>query len=93
MRSSILIEPVVTEKTNVQRDANKYVFRVDYRVNKLQVLAAVRSTFGVNPIKCNIMNVSGKPKRLRYHVGTRSNWKKATITLPVGESIQIFEGA
>lgn len=93
MRSPILIEPVVTEKTNVQRDVNKYVFRVDYRANKLQVLAAVRSTFGVNPIKCNIMNVFGKPKRLRYHVGTRSNWKKATITLPVGESIQIFEGA
>ena len=92
MRSDILLQPVVTEKTNEQRGGRKYVFRVDARANKFQILAAVHTAFGVNPVKCNIINVARKPKRLRYRAGHSSSWKKAIVTLPPGESIQIFEG-
>ena len=41
MRSDILIAPVVTEKSNEQRGARKYAFRVDARANKLQVLSLI----------------------------------------------------
>ena len=93
MRSDVLIAPVVTEKTNAQRAARKYAFRVDVRANKLEIVAAVRETFDVHPVKCHVINVARKPKRLRYRAGHRSSWKKAIVTLPPGESIQIFEGA
>jgi len=94
MRSEILIEPVVTEKSNAMRDGRKYVFRVDARANKPQILSAIRRTFDVHPVACNIINVSRKPKRLRYRqIGYRSTWKKAIVTLPPGETIAIFEGA
>lgn len=94
MISEVIIEPVVTEKSNAMRDRNKYAFRVDSRANKYQILAAVRRAFDVHPIGCNIVNVSRKPKRLRYRTtGYRSSWKKAIITLPAGETIAIFEGA
>ena len=93
MRSDVLIAPVVTEKTNEQRGARKYAFRVDARANKMQIVAAVRAAFDVHPTKCNVINVAPKPKRLRYRAGHRSSWKKAIVTLPPGETIQIFEGA
>ena len=49
MRSDILLEPVVTEKSNQQREAHKYTFKVDARANKHQILTAVRDLFGGNP--------------------------------------------
>jgi large subunit ribosomal protein L23 len=89
----ILIEPILTEKSNFQREAGKYVFRVDPRANKLQISDAVRRLFDVHPVSCNVINVSGKPKRVRYRQGYSSSWKKAVVTLAPGEKIAIFEGA
>jgi len=34
----IIIEPVLTEKTNQMREVGKYVFKVDKRANKYQVM-------------------------------------------------------
>jgi len=89
----VIIEPVVTEKTNIMRDAHKYVFKVDMRANKFQIMAAVRDLFQVHPVSCNIVNVKGKPRRVRYKLGLTSSWKKAIITLPADEKIAAFEGA
>jgi large subunit ribosomal protein L23 len=90
---SILIEPVLTEKSNVMREDGRYVFRVDARADKLMVMEAVRRLFKVNPVSCNIINVASKPKRLRGHSGRTSTWKKAIVRLSPGEKIAIFEGA
>ncbi len=89
----IIIEPIVTEKTNLMRERRKYVFKVDDRANKIQIIQALRELFDVHPVKCNIVNVKRKPKRVRYRIGYTSGWKKAIITLPAGEVIQAFEGA
>ena len=57
----VIIEPVLTEKANVLREQNRYVFRINPRANKIQVIEAVRTLFDVHPVKCNIINVKGKP--------------------------------
>ena len=88
----IIIEPLLTEKTNLQRERNKYAFHVDARANKLQVMRALEELFEVHPVSCNIMNVKGKPKRVRYKAGRTALWKKAIVTLPEGETIPVFEG-
>jgi len=90
---SILIEPVLSEKTNLLREEGQYVFRVDPRADKTQVKEAVRRLFDVHPISCTIINVKGKPKRLRYRSGYTSSWKKAIVRLAKGETIKAFEGA
>ncbi len=89
----IIIEPVLTEKTNKMRDSGKYVFKVDQRANKLQVMTAVAKLFDVHPESCNIINIAGKPKRSRNHAGYTSSWKKAVVTVAKGEKIAVFEGA
>ena len=89
----VIIEPLLTEKTNILRESHMYSFRVDPRANKLQIKDALEKLFNVHPIVCRVMNVKGKPKRLRYRKGYTSRWKKAIVTLPANESIGIFEGA
>jgi large subunit ribosomal protein L23 len=89
----IVVSPVVTEKTNIMRESHKYVFRVDSRANKFQIMKAVREQFGVHPLACNIITVTRKPKKVRYREGYTSSWKKAIITLPPEEKIAVFEGA
>ncbi|HOX18476.1 MAG TPA: 50S ribosomal protein L23 [Spirochaetales bacterium] len=90
---SILIEPVLTEKSNVLRETQRYVFRVDARADKHQVMEAVRRMFEVHPVACNIINVKSKPKRLRGRAGRTATWKKAIVRIAPGETIKIFEGA
>ncbi len=95
---SVLIEPVVTEKTNAMREEKsvKYVFRVAPAANKFQVMDAVRKAFNVKPVACNIICVKSKKKTTRtksgYREGAKSAWKKAVVTLSPGEKIDIFEG-
>lgn len=89
----VIIEPLLTEKTNRMREEHRYAFRVDSRANKLEIKKALEVMFGVHPTDCRVINVKGKPKRLRYRKGYTAGWKKAIVTLPPGESIGIFEGA
>jgi len=90
---SILIGPVLTEKSNVARETGRYAFKVDPRADKLQIMEAVRRMFNVNPVACNIINVTTKPKRLRNRAGRTASWKKAIVKLSPGEKIAVFEGA
>ncbi len=88
----IIIEPVVTEKSNIMRETHKYTFKVDSRANKYQIMDAVRRQYNVHPLACNVMRTATKPKRVRYRPGYTSSWKKAIITIAPEEKITIFEG-
>jgi len=90
---SVLIEPVLSEKTNALREEGKYVFRVDARADKTMVKEAVRRMFKVHPVSCTIVNVKGKPKRQRSAPGYTAAWKKAVVRLAPKETISVFEGA
>ena len=95
---SVIVEPVLTEKTNVMRESEsrKYVFKVNPRANKFEIMKAVHELFAVNPFNCRIINVKRKPRMARtksgFRLGHTSSWKKAIVTLPKGERIDVFEG-
>ena len=89
---NILIEPVLSEKSNLLREQGKYVFKVDPSANKIQIKEAVRRLFKVHPVSCTIIVVARKPKRQRYKAGYTSSWKKAIVRLAKDEKISIFEG-
>ena len=88
----ILIEPVLTEKATALREEGKYVFKVHPDANKLEIKDAVSKLFGVTVVKCTVMNVFGKMKRVRTRPGRTSSWKKAIVRLAPGEKIKVFEG-
>ena len=90
----VLKRPILTEKTDFQRDDNQYVFEVDRKANKLQIKEAVETIFDVQVLKVNTMVMKPKRRRLgRKVIQTRPAWKRAVVTLAPGERIQeFFEG-
>ena len=96
--NTIIVEPVLTEKTNVMRegDKKKYVFKVDPRANKKQIMDAVFTLFEVKPEKCNILTVKSKPRTTRsksgMNKGNTTPWKKAIVTLKSGDKIDAVDG-
>ena len=88
----VLVKPLITEKaTNLVGD-NKYAFVVATGANKIEIAKAVKAAYGVNPIKVNVVNVSGKKVARGRISGQRSDWRKAIVTLAKGETIKIYEG-
>ncbi len=99
----ILIRPLLTEKSNLLQSgvatAKKYSFAVAGRANKPQIMHAVKTLFRVEPLSCNIINVKSKKKRnlpvskksFKRGYGKTAPWKKAIVTLPMGQSIEALE--
>jgi len=88
----ILIRPLMTEKSSLLMEQNKYTFEVHKSANKIQIRQAVEQVFKVKVMSVNTMNVPGKPKRRGNLVGKTRSWKKAIVTLFEGERIEFFEG-
>jgi len=91
--TSILIRPVVSEKSYGLMDKNVYVFLVDPRATKIDVRYAVQEAFGVRVVKVNTLNRKGKTTRNRRTntPGRRPNTKRAIVTLHAGDKIDLFE--
>ena len=89
----IVIEPILTEKSNELRERGVYTFRVNAQVNKIQIKDAVSKLFSVHAVECRVISVKSKPKRTRYAAGRTATWKKAIVKLADGERISVFEGA
>ena len=60
---SVIIRPVISEKSYALLAANKYTFRVHDGANKTQVRQAVEEIFGVRVQGVRTQNVKPKPKR------------------------------
>lgn len=90
----IIIKPLNTEKTNIQKeDENKVSFEVARNSNRIEIKKAVEEIFKVSVLSVNTMQVKGKVKTRGRIVGKRRNWKKAVVTLmPGGKTIDFFEG-
>ena len=90
----IIRRPLITEKTNIQKDqSNQVTFEVDPRANRIEIKRAVEKIFKVKVADARTMRVTGKIKRRGRIVGKRRDWKKAIVTLMPGERIEFFEGA
>ncbi len=88
----ILIKPVVSEKASIAERFNAYSFIVAKTASKKHIKEAVQQIYGVKPEKVRIINVEGKELRVKTGSARRGDWKKAIVTLPKGQSINIHEG-
>jgi large subunit ribosomal protein L23 len=90
----IIRRPIITEKTNIQKDqSNQVTFEVDPRANRIEVQRAIEKIFNVKVANTRTMHVRGKIKRRGRILGKRRDWKKAIVTLMPGERIEFFVGA
>ncbi len=88
----VIISPIITENTMDMAADKKYAFKVAKDSNKTEIRKALEEIFGVDVAKVNIVNVSGKKKRLGRTFGTTSSYKKAVVTLtPDSKEIELFQ--
>ena len=97
MIQDIIIKPIISEASiDMMEQANgtkKYVFKVMKNATKPEIASAVEAMFGVKVLDVNTINMKRKPKRLGYHSGYTSEWKKAIVTLTESsKEIEFFNG-
>ncbi len=101
MSKSITLKPRLFEKSYALSKQGVYVFDIEKDVNKHSVARAVEAQFEVTVVSVNIANIPGKAKRtisimgkrMRNQEGTRSDTKKAYVTLTKGQTLPFFDAA
>jgi len=97
----VVVRPIVTEKTVMLSNERKYVFEVDGNANKFEIAWAVEQIQKdvkntVNVIDVATVSVKGRKRIGRFFRrasrGRSSDWKKAIVTLAVGQQIDLVEG-
>ena len=88
----VVLAPHITEKSTLLSEHNAVVFRVAGDASKPEIKAAVEALFNVNVLGVNTIVQKGKTKRWKGKPYTRSDVKKAIVTLAEGQSIDVTTG-
>ena len=89
---NVLRSPVVSEKSNDQRDKyNQYTFKVDIGADKGSIAKAVAQVYDVKVLSVATRTLRGKVKKRGMITSKLANYKKATVTLAPGQKIPIFD--
>jgi large subunit ribosomal protein L23 len=87
-----IIKPIVTEKSTLLSENNQIVFLVNINSNKIEIKKSIELIFGVKVKAVNVIRVKGKVKIFKGKSGKRPDYKKAIISLPEGQSIDLSMG-
>jgi large subunit ribosomal protein L23 len=85
----VVLAPHITEKATLISEHNAVVFKVARDATKPQIKAAVEALWPVTVKSVNTITQKGKSKRWKGLPYTRSDVKKAIVTLAEGQSIDI----
>ena len=79
---TLRIEPIITEKSNLQSQNKQFHFKVAGDTNKIELAKALQKLTGVEVVKIRTINVGGKERLVgRGRVMTkRKSFKKAIVT-------------
>lgn len=88
----VVLAPHITEKTTLLSEQNAVVFKVANDATKPQIKAAVEALFSVKVTGVNTITQKGKTKKWKGRPYTKSDMKKAIVTLAEGQSIDVTTG-
>jgi large subunit ribosomal protein L23 len=82
--------PVITEKSCLLIEENKYTFDVDKNLTKPQIKKILENLFKINIISVNTHLPPIKKKRLGLKQGYKARYKRVIITVKSNQQIPIF---
>jgi large subunit ribosomal protein L23 len=88
----VIVAPHITEKATLLSEHNAVVFKVAQTATKPQIKAAIEAIYNVKVAAVNTLTQKGKTKRWKGKPYTRSDIKKAVVTLAAGQSIDVTSG-
>ena len=89
----VILSPHITEKATLLSENNAVVFKVAGSATKPQIKEAIEALFDRKVKSVNTIVSKGKTKRWKGKPYTRTDFKKAIVTLAEGQDpIDITEG-
>ncbi|MEM7362150.1 MAG: 50S ribosomal protein L23 [Bacteroidota bacterium] len=91
--SNVIIKPLVTEKAAKLAQKGQHIFIVNKDANKIEIKKQLEKDFKVKVTAVNTAIYLGKKitryTRKRVNKGQKPLYKKATVTLKTGESLDM----
>lgn len=87
---SVLLRPVITEKSMLEANVGRYTFEIAPEATKLEVRRAVQDAFKVDVLDVSVIHVPGKMRRVGRKYGRRPDRKKAVVRIGEGQKIERF---
>ncbi len=84
---SIILKPLLTEKSTNLNQFNQYSFIVSKNSNIFEIKKAIEKIFKVKVLKVNTSILRGKIKSFKGNYGYKKDIKKAIVTLAEGNTI------
>lgn len=90
---SVMLQGLKTATSNkclAACESPKYVFIVDQKAHKQEIATALEEIYkdkGIKVVAVNTINVKPKARRVRGRAGFKKGYKKAIVTLAVGDSL------
>lgn len=90
---TIIVRPLITEKTMSLAAREWFSFEVDMHATKDAIASEVKRLYNVTVLSVRTMHSKGKTHRVgkKSKIVTRSDWKKAIVHLAKGQRISVFE--
>ena len=89
----IIIRPLITEKTSIQKeDHNQVSFEVDRRANRVEIRRAIEKIFNVRVANVRTMQVKGKVNATIQLEALIPSTNPQCVNLMPGERIDFLEG-
>lgn len=85
---SVILAPVITEKSESLKANNVYVFKVKKSANKTQIKNEIEREFKVKVENVNTLNAVQKKRRVGRYTGLSTAYKKAYVKLAEGSTIE-----
>ena len=86
-KSVLPIRDSKNKKTIARKNGQLLTFRVDRDASKHAIKAAVESIFKVKVASVRVANIRGHEVRRGRTTGYKPDWKKAYVTLAVGQAV------
>lgn len=90
---TIVIRPIITEKSIKEAEHGKFTFEVDKGANKTIIKKTIEKIFGVRVVAVATNILKGRTKRMgmQRREMALSSVKKAIVLLEKGQKIDIFD--
>ena len=87
----IIVRPLLTEKSTLQKENGIYAFRVHPRSNKKMIGSALRKIYGIKVDRVRIITTRGKYITQRNTGGFRPDVKKALVVFKDRQKVTALE--
>lgn len=90
MASKVIRNPRITEKAANISDQNVYTFDVYPTATKIEIVKAIKATYGFTPLRVNVLAIPTKRVFRQTANGVKRGGRKAYVTLKKGDKIEFI---